>query len=62
MTDVMWACVCLYRDCSGHDLCDQPRHGDVLGDISVDGHGDHGKQQGAFSVISLLVVLLVMLE
>lgn len=47
-------CLCDSRDCSGHDLCDQPRHGDVLGDVSVDGHGDHGKHHRAVTVISEL--------
>lgn len=37
------SCVRPCRDCSGHDLCDQPRNGDVLGDVSMDGDGDHGK-------------------
>lgn len=49
ITDIKPLCacvsVCFCRDCSSHDLRDQPRHGDVLGDISVDGHGDHGEQQ-----------------
>lgn len=53
LTDVTSACVCPHRDCSSHDLRDQPGHGHVLGDVSVDGHGDHGKQQGASGVISV---------
>jgi len=43
MTDAMRACVYLCRDCARHDLRDQPRNGDVLGHVSVDVHGDHGK-------------------
>ena len=52
LTDAMCVYMCVYlcRDCSGHDLRDQPRHGDVLGDVSVDGHGDHGKQNVIFCV------------
>lgn len=41
LTDVS----CLHRDRPGHDLRDQPGHGHVLGDVPVDGHGDHGRQR-----------------
>ena len=32
-----------YRDSAGDDPCDQPGHGYVLGNISLEPHGDHGK-------------------
>lgn len=34
----------LARDRKGDDPRDQPRDGYVLGDVAMDGHGDHGKQ------------------
>ncbi|CAB1348260.1 unnamed protein product [Coregonus sp. 'balchen'] len=30
------------EDCESHDVCDQPGDVHVLGDISMDSHGDHG--------------------
>ena len=35
--------VCFGRDGEGNDLCHQPGDGHVLGDITMDLHGDHGK-------------------
>lgn len=31
------------RDCPGHDLCNKSGHGNVLGHLSLECHGDHGE-------------------
>ena len=40
--------LCVYsvvigRDGEGHDPCDQPGDGDVLGHVTLERHGDHGE-------------------
>ena len=35
---IFWFC----RDCSGHDVRNKPGYGHVLGDLTLECHGDHG--------------------
>ena len=37
-----------HRNCSRHDTCDKPRNGHVLGNFSLECHGDHGNSISIF--------------
>lgn len=50
---------CYSRNSPSHDLRDQPGHGYVLGNVSVDGHGDHGKTFQLSCVIHMPAVTVV---